>query len=99
MLPPPLAPTDRTCRPVFNKAPVLGRFLSSSIKSSRGVIQGRERVRGIESTRKRERRREMKVKRRKVKLISLTNGGSNEKRTGTHCRGISLSSCQTPQTV
>ena len=49
--PSPFAPTDRTHWPVFNKAPVLGRFLSSSINCSRGVTQGRERAREIESMR------------------------------------------------
>ena len=46
--PSPFAPTDRTHWPVFNKAPVLGRFLSSSINCSREVTQGRERAREIE---------------------------------------------------
>lgn len=53
-----VAPTDRTHWPVFNKAPVLGRFLSSSINCSQGVTQGREWVREIECTRERQRERE-----------------------------------------
>lgn len=76
---PPFAPTYW---PVFNKAPVLGRFLSSSINCSREVTQGRERAREIESMRGRQRaresdgkserergRRKTEVKRRRVKLI------------------------------
>lgn len=64
-LPPSVfAPTDRTHWPVFNKAPVLGRFLSSSINCSRGVTQGREWVSEMESTRGR--RRDGKEKEREA---------------------------------
>lgn len=62
----PFAPTDRTHWPVFNKAPVLGRFFSSSINCSGGVTQGRERAREIESMRERQIEMEGK-RRRKVK--------------------------------
>lgn len=73
--PSPLAPADRTHWPVFNKAPVLGRFLSSSINCSREVTQGRERAREIESRREGEREAEKRGTERTREMEVKGGGG------------------------
>lgn len=91
--PPRLAPTDRTYWPVFNKAPVLGRFLSSSINCRRGVTRARERARDREHERRVEREGERDGQnegRRRERLIWLRDGGSREWGAGIHFGKSSL---------